>query len=391
MTATEYPESAGGDVVGPTVFGHAGAPRRDRRRRGPLQQQPAQAGELLLARPGHPLLRPGRRRAPAPAIPPQTIAKPDLAATDCGAHHLLRPDFSRRSGASAAPPPRPRTPPRSPRWCRQANPGAAPRRSAPRWRATREPGRRLRPRRGRRRPDRRLRRASALGLPPEIAITKAPTSRSAATARRASSSAPTGRSPSPVDRRRQPPALRLALHSARARSPTASTGSRSAASTWPAASATAHRRLRDRHHAAAHLDPSSTRRSCCAPARRRARRGLPLPLRTRRGATFLCRVDRGPSASLRRPSSSSRFAVGRHVIRVRAGDRAGNVDPTPAVFRFRVEQIAGSAQGAVRPAWRRIAQCPPAAAPAAARRCRGRAGRSARGPRAGCRSRPRSR
>lgn len=51
--------------------------------------------------------------------------------------------------------------------------------------------------------------------------------------------------------------------------------------------------------------------------------------------TFLCRVDRRPEhyCAERRVRI---FRVGRHVMRVRAQDAAGNVDPTPAVFRFRV-------------------------------------------------------
>lgn len=51
--------------------------------------------------------------------------------------------------------------------------------------------------------------------------------------------------------------------------------------------------------------------------------------------TFLCRVDRRrfrrcPARFVRR------FGIGRHVIRVKARDAAGNVDRTPAVWRFHV-------------------------------------------------------
>ena len=56
------------------------------------------------------------------------------------------------------------------------------------------------------------------------------------------------------------------------------------------------------------------------------------------GVRFVCKVDRG---LLRFCGSrfSRRFGAGRHVLKVRAGDRAGNVDRTPAVFRFRVKRI----------------------------------------------------
>jgi hypothetical protein len=54
------------------------------------------------------------------------------------------------------------------------------------------------------------------------------------------------------------------------------------------------------------------------------------------GVSFICRVDRGPARiCLRR--FVRRFAVGRHVLRVRARDAAGNVDPSPVVVRFVVE------------------------------------------------------
>lgn len=55
-------------------------------------------------------------------------------------------------------------------------------------------------------------------------------------------------------------------------------------------------------------------------------------------ASFLCRVDRGRFRSC--PALFARwFRVGRHAVRVKARDAAGNVDPTPAVFRFRVKRI----------------------------------------------------
>lgn len=55
------------------------------------------------------------------------------------------------------------------------------------------------------------------------------------------------------------------------------------------------------------------------------------------GVTFLCKFDRGafracPARTVRR------FGLGRHVLRVEARDAAGNTDPTPAVFHFRVKR-----------------------------------------------------
>ncbi len=55
-------------------------------------------------------------------------------------------------------------------------------------------------------------------------------------------------------------------------------------------------------------------------------------------ARFVCKVDRG---LLRFCDSrlSRRLGAGKHTVVVRAGDAAGNVDRTPAIFHFRVERI----------------------------------------------------
>jgi hypothetical protein len=53
------------------------------------------------------------------------------------------------------------------------------------------------------------------------------------------------------------------------------------------------------------------------------------------GATFLCRVDRQPYRAC--PSRfARRFGLGRHAVRVRAKGPTSLLDPTPASFRFRV-------------------------------------------------------
>lgn len=53
-------------------------------------------------------------------------------------------------------------------------------------------------------------------------------------------------------------------------------------------------------------------------------------------SSFQCKVDRGGWNPCRPPKAYFRIAEGWHTLRVRARDRAGNVDPTPAVRRFRV-------------------------------------------------------
>jgi hypothetical protein len=56
------------------------------------------------------------------------------------------------------------------------------------------------------------------------------------------------------------------------------------------------------------------------------------------GATFVCKVDRGLLRFCGR-RISRRFGEGKHSVRVRARDRAGNVDASAAVFRFRVKRL----------------------------------------------------
>jgi CSLREA domain-containing protein len=55
-----------------------------------------------------------------------------------------------------------------------------------------------------------------------------------------------------------------------------------------------------------------------------------------RGSRFQCSLDGGSFRSCKSPKRYRGLAPGKHVFRVRAIDRAGNVDPTPAKRRFRV-------------------------------------------------------
>lgn len=82
--------------------------------------------------------------------------------------------------------------------------------------------------------------------------------------------------------------------------------------------------------------------------RRRPAKVLRTPGRTARAlfefssdesaVVFLCKFDRKP---FRRCGKRvvRRFRLGRHVLRVKARDEAGNTDPTPAVYRFRVRRV----------------------------------------------------
>jgi hypothetical protein len=55
-------------------------------------------------------------------------------------------------------------------------------------------------------------------------------------------------------------------------------------------------------------------------------------------STFACKVDREPLKPCGR-RLGLRLGSGRHTVRVRARDEAGNFDPTPAVFHFRVKRV----------------------------------------------------
>jgi hypothetical protein len=85
VSATEYPQSSGGDVVGPTVFGHAGAEAAVAVAAVPFNNS-GKVESYSSRGPVTHLFEPVD--GPVPALPlgvPEVIPKPDLAATDCGA------------------------------------------------------------------------------------------------------------------------------------------------------------------------------------------------------------------------------------------------------------------------------------------------------------------
>lgn len=55
-----------------------------------------------------------------------------------------------------------------------------------------------------------------------------------------------------------------------------------------------------------------------------------------RGSRFECRLDRGKFKPCGSPRELKRLGKGKHRFVVRAVDRAGNVDPTPAKARWRI-------------------------------------------------------
>jgi hypothetical protein len=57
-----------------------------------------------------------------------------------------------------------------------------------------------------------------------------------------------------------------------------------------------------------------------------------------KGSAFACKLDRKSYKRCRSPKTYKKLAPGRHVFRVRARDRAGNLDATPTVKRFRIRK-----------------------------------------------------
>jgi subtilisin family serine protease len=107
LNATEYPRSGGGDVVGPTVFGHAAAAGAIAL--GAVFFFNSEPEEYSSRGPVTHYFGPVEGATPAPELPePETISKPDIAATDCGATTFFAQRFDgvtwRFCGTSAAAP-----------------------------------------------------------------------------------------------------------------------------------------------------------------------------------------------------------------------------------------------------------------------------------------------
>lgn len=96
VSGVEYPKSGGGDVVGPSVYGHAAAPEAIAL--GAVRFNTKSAPEPYSSRgPATLYFGPVEGTSPAPALPdPEVVSKPDVAATDCGATTF----FARLSGGA---------------------------------------------------------------------------------------------------------------------------------------------------------------------------------------------------------------------------------------------------------------------------------------------------
>lgn len=110
VSGTEYPKSGGGDVVGPTIYGHAGAAGAIAVAAVPFDNS-AEPEPYSSRGPVTHYFGPVDGTTPASALfPPEELSKPEVAATDCGATTFFarqpksEPGVWRFCGTSAAAP-----------------------------------------------------------------------------------------------------------------------------------------------------------------------------------------------------------------------------------------------------------------------------------------------
>jgi subtilisin family serine protease len=273
----EYPQSSGGDVVGPSIYGHAGSPSAISVAAVPFNNSAAVESYSSRGPVTH-YFGPVESTAPAAALgAPEAIPKPDLAATDCGATTFfahLQGGAWRFCGTSAAAP-------------HAAAVAALVRQAKPTL-----PAQQVR--------DTLTATASPIGAFPA----------KAAGAGLIDAFDAISSLPGPIEGG-DGPSARI--------TPVAVTPPPGPAAPIPAPPETLILKR-----------PAKVVRSRSRAPRLVFRFGS-----DQAGAVFHCRVDRSPFRTCSR-RTVRRFAHGSHMLRVKAESPAGRIDPTPAVYRFRV-------------------------------------------------------
>lgn len=335
VTATEYPESEGGDVVGPTIFGHNGAASAVSVGAVPFNN--SSIVEPYSSRgPVNHYFGPVVGTSPAQPIPPQTIAKPDLAATDCGVTTFFTPTKTpglfRFCGTSASAPHAAAVA----ALMGEANPSLSPAQIRAALAATAQPVGAFGPNAAGAGLVNAYGAVTSVALPPRISITEPPAALSKNSSPRIGFAAnrPVTFSCSidagPLESCTSPfvPATPLAdgEHGF------AVAGTDLAGRTG--ASETAHFKVDTRRpRTFFRKRPRKRIRTRHRKAKARFRFGS-----NERDVVFVCRVDGGlPRFCPER--FRRRFPVGKHTMRVKARDAVGNVDRTPAVYRFQVKRV----------------------------------------------------
>jgi subtilisin family serine protease len=290
VTEVEYPKSNGGDVVGPTISGHAGAASAIATAAVPYDES-SEPERYSSHGPVTHYFEPVDGISPAAALPfPETIAKPDVAATDCGATTFFAHRYDgvvwRFCGTSAAAPHAAAVV----ALLRQANPGASQQQIR----------------------DTLLETAAPVGSSPPEAVGAGLVDASAAV-EGLPGSVEADDGPSVV----LPPQTPVV--------PDPVVAKPEVLVVPPAAPARPSTFIR-KHPAALVRTRSRTARLVFGFGS------------DQDGVRFLCKID---SAALRpcRSPLARRFGLGKHVVMVSAESPAGLVDPTPAVFRFRVRRL----------------------------------------------------
>ncbi|MEX2106248.1 MAG: S8 family serine peptidase [Solirubrobacterales bacterium] len=335
VTAFEYPESSEGDVVGPTIFGHSGASGAIGV--GAVRFNTTSAPEVFSSRgPLTHYFGPVLGITPALKLPsPETLAKPDVVATDGGANTFfgqVQGGVHRFYGTSAAAPHAAAVA----ALVRQGNPGATAAQVRAALTSTARPVGAFGPEAVGAGLVDAYTAVDLLALPPAITITERP---------------------QPLSRNRRPTIQFTANR------PVAFNCEVDGSAAQPCASPfTFPSELSDGQHGVAvfgtdlagrvgssgvvafTVDTRRPRTSIAKHPRkliRTHRRKVRASFRFRSSeadSTFICKFDRG-LLHFCPQWVSRRFEAGRHTVRVRARDAAGNVDKTPAEFRFRVKRV----------------------------------------------------
>lgn len=294
VTATEYPKSSGGDIVGPTIFGHNGG--KDAMSMGAIRYTTKKEPEFFSSR-GPVTHYFGPVNGPIPASPlgsPDVLEKPDVVATDGGANTFFGScvgNVRRFFGTSAAAPHAAAVAALE----REAKPAAD---AAAVKEAQRET-------------------AVLVGAFPATAVGSGLVD---AVGTLEWLGAP---SPGGAPEKAPPPGPCLPPREPAAPSPPPSSPT---PLTAPAVDTTRPQTFFRKH-------PPRVIRTDGGKAKAVFRFGS-----NEAGVAFVCKVDAGLFRFCGE-RLARRFEVGRHLVRVRARDAAGNVDRTPAVFRFEVKQI----------------------------------------------------
>lgn len=331
VSAIEYPQSSGGDVVGPAIYGHAGAAGAITT--GAVRFNNGAAPEPYSSRgPVTHYFGPVSGVAPAAAIAAAAIAKPDLAATDCGATSFFAQLVSstwRFCGTSAAAPHAAAVA----ALIRQANPAAGQAQVRAALTATARPVGAFGPTAvGAGLIDARAA-VGSLALPPTVTITKAPAALS--NVRRPTIEFSANRPVAftcQLDGRAQPCASPITV-------PVDLADGRHGFAVQATDLAG---RVGSSGVVSFAIDTTAPRTFLRQRPRKVIRTGKRRVWGTvafgsnEAGVSFICKFDRDLPrycpARIKR-----RFEVGRHRIVVRARDAIGNLDATAAIYKFRVE------------------------------------------------------